>query len=435
MSVLFSAKDGPSDRVPAAAARSPESNSFYVLFEDGTIAMEKEESIDGTGYEMVYRSVQELRKTKLPEYKSDHPLALPDWSIIAVFVAPAILLWLSVRSYVTFYLPQSDSYLWFFLLLTPLLTMLVIKRFVGVSEIIVYLQSEIEGTTLEMVSPTYLSMQISAGTSCLIVVFSWSVSYGSWSPSILGDLVIFIFVSLMVPKKSPLHTRYPFFPGAVRIELLDPKDFFDKSKELIEANIDPLTELLKLNEGSNLEYKASMWTKYKTENKVATGEIDSNQKGKALFLQDEVLHTVAAFLNSAGGILLIGVKDKPLSWGDRPAEVFGVEPDYSHLGKNNQDADGYIQAVYQVLNAGFGNTSTTTSYVKVTIEQYEGKDICKIDVEGLPRIRDAQVYIREKTDKSKEERYYVRTGASSQKMSMESALIHIRDNFPPPNTP
>ena len=138
-----------------------------------------------------------------------------------------------------------------------------------------------------------------------------------------------------------------------------------------------LQELLEHNEDNMLEYKLSMWTKYKTVNKISTQEI-VDLGGKADFLEDEVLHTVAAFLNTGGGTLLIGVKDKPTSWGAKPAEVFGVEADYKYLGKNNRDGDGYILAVYQVLNNGFGDTSTTAKYVDVKIEKINGKESAEL---------------------------------------------------------
>ena len=190
-----------------------------------------------------------------------------------------------------------------------------------------------------------------------------------------------------------------------------------------------LQELLEHNEDERLEFKASMWTKYKTVNKIATNEIVDMEK-KAYFLQDEILHTVAAFLNAKGGTLLIGVKDKPLSWEDRPAEVFGVEADYKYLGKNNRDADGYIQAVYQVLNNGFGETYTTATYVKVSVVKFNGKEICRVDVKPLRRIRNGEIYIIEKNGVKNEQAFYVRAGSSSQKYSIQTAAGYIRDNFP-----
>ena len=190
-----------------------------------------------------------------------------------------------------------------------------------------------------------------------------------------------------------------------------------------------LQELLEHNEDNMLEFKASMWTKYKTVNKISTQEI-VDIGGKADFLQDEVLHTVAAFLNTEGGTLLIGVKDKPTSWGSKPAEVFGVAADYRFLGKNNRDGDGYVLAVYQVLNNGFGDTSTTAKYVDVKIEEFSGKEICRIDVKPLPRVLNGELYVQEKTAQKGDESFYYRVGPSSQKASIQSAARYIRDNFP-----
>ena len=84
-----------------------------------------------------------------------------------------------------------------------------------------------------------------------------------------------------------------------------------------------------------------MWARYKTKNKIAYNELVVNPKKprnyKDPVLEDEILHTVAAFLNTEGGTLLIGVKDKPSSWGKKPAEVFGIENDYKILKIINGD--------------------------------------------------------------------------------------------------
>ena len=223
-----------------------------------------------------------------------------------------------------------------------------------------------------------------------------------------------------------------------RVSVLSLSEFFHMTELKINTWIEEnsgnegtnrsLQELLEHNEDSWLEFKASMWTKYKTVNKIATEEIVDIGK-KADFLEDEILHTVASFLNTEGGTLLIGVKDKPISWGNRPAEVFGVEADYKWLGKSNRDADGYIQAVYQVLNTGLRETSTTPKYVNVKIEKFGGKDICRVDVKPLPRIRHGEKYIYERTNPNNEA-FYVRIGSSSQKQSISSAARYIGDNFP-----
>ena len=231
-----------------------------------------------------------------------------------------------------------------------------------------------------------------------------------------------------------------------KVKELQTDEFFEEIQELRKRELishnrtisgeKSLRSLLEANESATLEFKASMWTRYKTVNKIATDEVVINPKKgpnyKDPILEDEVLHTVASFLNTLGGTLLIGVKDKPTSWGSRPAEVFGIETDYNIMG-GNKDGDDYVRSVYEVLNRGFQDKSKATTYVRVKIEQFDGKDVCRIDVMPLPRVKYGELYIKERSDPRNEERFYHRAGTSSLKLSISSSIGYIRDNFPPPN--
>jgi len=215
------------------------------------------------------------------------------------------------------------------------------------------------------------------------------------------------------------------------------KDLLDTGKEGIDRTLE---QLLEHNEDEHLEFKASIWTMYKTMNKVATKDIIVNSKRgnnwKYPTLENEVLHTVAAFLNVGGGTLLIGVKDKPVELGNKPAEVFGLENDYKILG-TNKGADDYNRAVMQVLKNGFHEKPSAIDYVKIRTEKYLGMDICRIDVEPLPKIRNGALWIKEKNEDrrlKKSEDFYVRVGSTSQWQSPSSASNYISENFPPRNS-
>jgi hypothetical protein len=228
----------------------------------------------------------------------------------------------------------------------------------------------------------------------------------------------------------------------LRMENIMLKQEITQIKEGVEHGTSrKLQTLLEHNEDTHLEFKASLWTCYITKNKVATKKVVINKKRgpnwKYPHLENEVLHTIAAFLNTEGGTLLIGVKDKPAEWGKKPAEVFGLENDYRIMGKN-KDSDDYNRAILEILRNGFHMHPSAIDYVKIRTEQYEGYDICRVDVDSLPRIRDGAVWVKEKDEERnllKNERYYVRVGSSSQLMSPQSAASHIGNNFPPRNAP
>lgn len=63
-------------------------------------------------------------------------------------------------------------------------------------------------------------------------------------------------------------------------------------------------------------------------------------------LAKSVTKTIAAFLNTDGGTLLIGVEDS--------GTVLGIEPDFEHLKEGKQNADGWLLSLQEVVNNALG---------------------------------------------------------------------------------
>ena len=88
-------------------------------------------------------------------------------------------------------------------------------------------------------------------------------------------------------------------------------------------------------------------------------------------LEHEVVSAIAAFLNTDGGTLLIGVNDR--------SESLGLENDYSTLKKGKQNLDGFKLKIQQdVIKKYFDNR-----YIKNIVYKYpifKGKEICQIEV-------------------------------------------------------
>ena len=63
-------------------------------------------------------------------------------------------------------------------------------------------------------------------------------------------------------------------------------------------------------------------------------------------LKIEVTKTVAAFLNTNGGTLLIGVSDSGM--------ILGIEPDFAFLGKGKNNADGWLLSLRDVITKALG---------------------------------------------------------------------------------
>jgi hypothetical protein len=151
-----------------------------------------------------------------------------------------------------------------------------------------------------------------------------------------------------------------------------------KNREVIE---DPeLKELILIGENEKLELKSTLRYDLR-ENKV-------NKK-----LEFVIAKTVSAFLNSDGGILIIGVDDD--------SNALGLEKDIETLSK--KDIDGFELHLRNIIKKHLG--SNFEKYLKVTFPTIDENTICKVQIfkSGKPVFA---------TFEGKEN-FYVRNGNSS----------------------
>lgn len=124
-----------------------------------------------------------------------------------------------------------------------------------------------------------------------------------------------------------------------------------------------------------------------------------------------VLKTVAAFLNTEGGDLLIGVAD------DR--SIIGIERDQLETD------DKFMRHLAQVVRNGLGDRAGTCIDPKT--QTVQGKTVCVVSCQRSPE----PVYLRWKgTEAVPGGDFFVRTGPGSVKLSPDSAREFIRTRFP-----
>lgn len=151
--------------------------------------------------------------------------------------------------------------------------------------------------------------------------------------------------------------------------------------------------LLKAGENENVEFKASLRWDYK-EKKV-------NKE-----LECVIAETIAGFMNTKGGTLLIGVNDEKIP--------LGLEMDYSTLHKEN--SDGFLIHLTQILNNFIGKEFS--SFWSANIIRIKDKDICRINI--LPTNK--PVYVK----CNNQEKFLVRISATTQPMQIKEAYEYIR---------
>lgn len=160
----------------------------------------------------------------------------------------------------------------------------------------------------------------------------------------------------------------------------------------VNANLSVL-DLLNKDEHENLEFKSTFrW--------------DVRQGGVNKILEKSVMKTVAAFLNSQGGHLVIGVDDNKT--------VVGVASDYGSLIR--KDADGFENHFTQVFHNMIG--AEFRQFVKLSWSNVDGKECCVVSVS--PSHKPAYL----KNDNNGEE-FYIRTGNGTTSLKLSEANSYI----------
>ena len=203
------------------------------------------------------------------------------------------------------------------------------------------------------------------------------------------------------------------------------KENMEMKRKLSAKSEDSTINLLKGLESNKLEFKASLWTNYN----AATGEfVDKEVQGKkSLSLQDAVIKTVAAFMNTEGGTLLIGVEDKKRSDGDKPAKVLGIEPDFQWMNKGKRNSEGFETALRAAMRKAYSNSAAEQLYVDISFPRRDGKEFCRVDVEALPRVKGNQLYTD--TETMGEDFFFTRSADSTVPNSKQTAYDYIRGHF------
>jgi membrane protein YdbS with pleckstrin-like domain len=192
----------------------------------------------------------------------------------------------------------------------------------------------------------------------------------------------------------------------VKIEdVPDPNLVWDKIQDLSHKAISvgeesapmmTVDEILRLGESQYVEYKSSLMWDYRQQR--------INKK-----LYKPVMKSLAAFMNSRGGHLLIGVDDA--------GTVLGIEADLQGMRKPN--IDGWENTFNLAFNKMIG-----VEYRRlISLEFYEkdGKTVCHVYVKPADR----PIFLRENNT----EEFYIRAGNASQPLSFSQAARYIQARF------
>ena len=163
-------------------------------------------------------------------------------------------------------------------------------------------------------------------------------------------------------------------------------------------------ELIASGESLSLEFKST-----------ARWNVKEGKADKAM--EHVIVKTVAAFLNSKGGDLLIGVKDD--------GSIFGIEADHQLFSPDKRNRDTYENWLMTQLLQAFGKQYAAN--MRVSFAQLSGRDVCRVAV--LPS--STAVYVKE----GDQETLFVRAGNSTRALTVKEAVAYHQQRFAQFNQP
>ena len=160
-----------------------------------------------------------------------------------------------------------------------------------------------------------------------------------------------------------------------------------------------LIDIIEKGENSEVEFKSTLRVD------VKTGKVEK-------YIEQSVLKTIAAFLNSAGGTLLIGITDNKV--------ILGLDLDFNSF-TNPDKLDEFQKHLDNIISRSFG--SRFHRYIKIDFEEVDEKRICVLIVKEKSQ---EPVYIISDT---KQESFYIRRLASSIELKPSETLKYVQEHW------
>lgn len=212
---------------------------------------------------------------------------------------------------------------------------------------------------------------------------------------IIGDLIFYFIGALIVSiagyisfkKNRPILISDYIDEFTNNDRLLN---FFKlQKKDNLEENI---LKIIKKGEGDNIEFKSTL------RKNLHTNQFDKN-------IEHSILKTINAYLNTDGGILLIGVNDK--------GEIIGLDND------NFSTMDHAHRHLVQLVRDHIG--PEFTSLIKTKTVNIEGKYLLKVECKKSKK----ETFLKD----NKEEYFYIRHGSMSTPLNGTSLIKYIENTF------
>jgi len=141
------------------------------------------------------------------------------------------------------------------------------------------------------------------------------------------------------------------------------------------------------------------------------------QKSAQDYIEHSSFKNIAAFLNTEGGTLLIGVEDD--------GNIIGLEDTDYHTFKDSDKRDAFLKHMDNLIEKYLGNEYN--GLIKVDLEVVDGKTVAKVCMKGKSP-EPSFLNVKEKGQPTKEA-FYIRRSASAKELTIKETAKYIKEHW------
>lgn len=178
--------------------------------------------------------------------------------------------------------------------------------------------------------------------------------------------------------------------GLYRLNILNKKDINERQQDILNTDAQIL---IKNGENKYVEFKSSI-------------RYDFLKKTTNKDLERVIAKSIAGFMNTKGGKLILGVNDDK--------KIIGLQDDINTLKHKN--LDGYERKIYDIVKTYIG--TEFSSLCQVYFHQIDNKTICMIHINSS----NSPVYV----SFSGKTTFYLRSGNSTNPLSVKETVEYLK---------
>jgi uncharacterized protein YaaQ len=289
----------------------------------------------------------------------------------------------------------------------------------------------IASITASIIGVTYVSMAAGYG-SIVPQLFYFPIIYATYFYPSRGIYVAgccavsYLLVSVYFITPNPFVVGGVVFQALLFIGIAIVSSYIVKQREVLQIAVPEddavaVRVMIAAGENERVEFKfKALWSTRlsKVESDASdSAEVRKYRTNASKFI---IARSIAGFLNSSGGDLIIGIEEDRVK---NVISVVGIDDDYSRLLEKDRNPDGYRRMLIDsVIRRYIPEIYETASrFIRITFPVISEKTLCHVHITPA----DKPVFV----DTGKEEFFFIRVDASTRNISGKTLTGYILTRF------